>query len=116
MERWKVWVAFRKPKDILGNSKRLKGGSNDSFFLDVVEVDRNLMVGSHEVNFVKGVTAGKAVGVSHGCVGLGNGRGWCERSGLCNHHKASKHCPPWAQDGERTTMGPRHVWLYRPAA
>jgi hypothetical protein len=31
--------------------------------LDVVRVDRDLMVSPHEVNFGKGVTAGKAVRV-----------------------------------------------------
>jgi hypothetical protein len=35
----------------------------DSCLLDVVRVDRNLMVSPHEVNFGKDGAAGKAVGV-----------------------------------------------------
>jgi hypothetical protein len=60
MKRWKVWAAFRRPKDIKGNSKRPKGCGN-CCFLDVVRVDRDLVVSPNEVDFGKDGAAGKAV-------------------------------------------------------
>jgi len=74
------------------------------------------MIRIHKGQFSKRRCNQKGDGRSPGRVGLGIGRGLCERSGLANLQKVSNRCPPWARDGGRTTMGPRHIWLYRPVA
>jgi len=58
----KVWAAFRRPKDIQGNSKRPKGAVMAVFWMSL-GLDRNLVVRPCKVNFGKCGAPRKAVGV-----------------------------------------------------
>jgi len=50
MKRWKLCAAFRKPKDMKGNSKRPKG-----VVMAVFWMYGDLVVSPYEVDFGKGV-------------------------------------------------------------
>jgi len=55
MKRWNVCAAFRKPKDIW-ELKEPKRGSNGCF-LDVIRVDRDLLVRPDQVNFGENIAS-----------------------------------------------------------